>query len=552
MLQKLYIKNYAIIEKAEVRFSDNLTIITGETGAGKSILIGALGLILGNRADISILQDASEKCIVEAVFDISRNYALRELLEEQDLDAENEIIIRREITAHGKSRTFVNDTPVTLTLLRQLTSLLVDLHQQFDTLQIGDDQFQREVIDALAGNTALLKEYRTLFAEYTEVQKQLKKAKEHQAAFNKELDYRKFLYHELEETELKENELEDAEAELKLLSNAENIKATLARVYYQLNEGEQPLAQQLKSLSNQLQSIGSFHESIGLLVQRLQSTHIELRDIADEVERLNDATRLDDKRMEWLNDRLSVGYKLLKKHGVQTTAELLQIQRELEEKLQAFHDLDTNIIQLEKSEAELLNKAQQSARKLSAARKKQVPDFEKKTNQLLAQVGMPNAHLKVNITEGELNATGFDTISFLFDANNSNRFEPLQKVASGGELSRLMLCVKSLVAASVQLPTLIFDEIDTGISGEAAKQVGIIMKALGKTHQVISITHQPQIAAKADDHLFVYKKQVNKKINTYIRVLSHEERIEAIAQMLSGEKPTASAVENAKEMMQAG
>lgn len=552
MLQKLFIKNYAIIEQAEILFSDKLTIITGETGAGKSILIGALGLILGNRADSSVLQDAGEKCIVEAVFDITKNDALKQLLQELDLDAENEIIIRREIAANGKSRAFLNDTPVNLTQLKQLTALLVDLHQQFDTLQIGDDQFQQEVIDALANNGGLLKEYQLVYADYIDVQKKLKKAKEQQTAFNKELDYQKFLYSELEEAGFKENELEEAEAELKLLSNAEQIKAVLSKVYYQLDEGEQPVVQQIKSLGSHLQSIGGFHESIESLVQRLLSAHIELRDIADEVERLNDATRLDEKRMELLNDRLSTGYKLLKKHGVQTTAELLATQHELEQKLQAFQNLDTNISELEKKEAQLLLKARKIAQQLFANRKQQIPSFEKSTNQLLSQVGMPNARLKVKLTEVELNTTGGDGIEFLFDANNSNRFEPLQKVASGGELSRLMLCVKSLVAASVHLPTLIFDEIDTGISGEAAKQVGIIMKGLGKSHQVISITHQPQIAAKADDHLFVYKKQVNSKINTHIRVLTQQERIDAIAQMLSGEKPTASAVENAREMMAAG
>lgn len=552
MLQKLFIKNYAIIEQLEVLFSGKLTIITGETGAGKSILIGALGLILGDRADSAVLQNASEKCIVEGAFNITGNGILQQLLQEQDLDAENEMLIRREIAANGKSRAFINDTPVTLTQLKQLTSLLVDLHLQFDTLQIGEDQFQQEVIDALAGNQNLLKEYKAVYNEYMGVQKELKTAREQQAAFNKELDYHRFLFAELEEAALRENELEEAEAALKLLSNAEQIKGVLAKVYYQLDEGEQPIVQQLKSLSGQLQSIGGFHNSIALLVERLQSVQIELRDIADEVERLNDTTGLDQKTMETLNERLSIGYKLLKKHSVHTTAELLEIQAGLEKKLGDFQHLDTNINALEKKEAGLLSNALQLAQQLSTRRLQQVPAFEKKSNKLLSQVGMPNARLKVQLTPVALAANGADAIEFLFDANNSNRFESLRKVASGGELSRLMLCVKSLVAASVHLPTLIFDEIDTGISGEAAKQVGIIMKDLGKSHQVIAITHQPQIAAKADAHLFVYKKQTANKINTQIRVLSQEERVAVIAQMLSGEKPTASAVENAREMMAAG
>lgn len=552
MLQKLFIKNYAIIEEVELSFSGNLTIITGETGAGKSILVGALGLILGDRADSSVLQRADEKCIVEGCFAVKKQAIIRKLLELNELDADDEIIIRREINISGKSRAFINDTPVTVAQLKQLTSLLVDLHQQFDTLQIGEDRFQQEVIDALANHDSLLKDYQAVFQQYNNVQKQLKAAREQQAAFYKELDYQRFLFSELEEANFSENELEEAETELKLLSNAEQIKTSLAKTHYQLNEGEQPIVQQLKSIATQLQSIGHFHEGIASLVQRLQSAQIELRDIADEVDRLNDLTRLDEKRMELLNERIAVGYKLLKKHGVQTTKELVQLRNELARKLEAFEHRDTEIGTLEKQENILLQKARQTAAKLSENRKQQIPAFEKKTNQLLTQVGMPNARLKVQLTTVDLNATGYDAIEFLFDANKSNRFEPLRKVASGGELSRLMLCVKSLVAASAQLPTLIFDEIDTGISGEAAKQVGIIMKDLGKSHQVISITHQPQIAAKADAHLFVYKKQNGQQVHTQVKKLSEAERVEAIAKMLSGEKPTASAVENAREMITAG
>ncbi len=549
MLQKLFIQNYAIIESVEIEFSEKLNIITGETGAGKSILAGALGLILGERADSSVLFNAVQKCIVEGSFSIRGRNDIKKVLQQGDLDADEEIVIRREVASTGKSRAFINDTPVTLSQLKQFTSLLVNLHQQFDTLELGDSDFQREVLDALAAHNQSLRQYQEAYTQYNNTEKALSTAKEQQAAANKELDYYTFLYTELEDAQWKENELESLDAELKLLGNAENIKSVLGKIGYQLSEGEQPLVQQLKGLSNQLQSLHDFHAAIPGLVQRLLSAQIELRDITDEIEHINQGIRFDEERIQVVSDRLALGYKLLKKHGVQTTNELLAIQNNLQVQLDKALNLDTEIAQLEKKVATQLLQAQQLAQTLTVNRQKQVAPFEIKTDKLLTQVGMPNARIKINITPAPLNITGGDDIEFLFDANKSNRFEPLKKVASGGELSRLMLCIKSLVAASVQLPTLIFDEIDTGISGEAARQVGIIMKDLGRSHQVIAITHQPQIAAKANAHFFVYKKEKDERINTQIKLLSAEERVEAIAQMLSGEKPTASALENAREMM---
>ena len=549
MLQRLFIRNYAIIESVEIEFSGKLNIITGETGAGKSILVGALGLILGERADSSVLFNAAQKCIVEGSFFIRGRSDIQKILQQGDLDADEEIVIRREVASTGKSRAFINDTPVTLSQLRQFTSLLVDLHQQFDTLELGDSEFQREVIDALAAHKPVLKQYQEAYTQYSDTQKSLSAAKEQQASANKELDYYTFLYTELEDAHWKENELEALDAELKLLGNAENIKSVLGKIGYQLNEGDQPLIQQLKGISNQLQSLHDFHEAIPGLVERLQSTQIELRDITDEIEHINNGIRFDEERIQVVSDRLALGYRLLKKHGVHTTNELLAIQNNLQQQLNRVLNMDAEIAELEKKAAVQLLHAQQLAQTLTANRQKQVAPFEKKTEKLLTQVGMPNARIKITIKPADLNSTGGDAIEFLFDANRSNRFEPLRKVASGGELSRLMLCIKSLVAASVQLPTLIFDEIDTGISGEAARQVGIIMKDLGQSHQVIAITHQPQIAAKADAHFFVYKKEQDKKISTRIKLLSEEERIDTIAQMLSGERPTASALENAREMM---
>lgn len=549
MLQKLFIQNYAIIEQVEIDFSRRLNIITGETGAGKSILVGALGLILGERADSTALFNTDQKCIVEGTFSIDGTKDIQKTLQENDLDAGAEIVIRRELTAAGKSRAFVNDTPVTLTLLKQIASLLVDLHQQFDTVELGDSDFQRTVIDALAGHSNILTPYRLAFNQYVATQKELNAAKEQQAAGNRELDYHRFLFGELEEAGFKDEELEELERELKILGNAESIKNALGSVYYTLNEGEQPIVQQLKRSCSQLQSLSDFDATIPPLVQRLQSAQIELQDIAGEIDHLNNRIRFDEDRIRIINDRLSLGYKLLKKHGVQTTSELLTIQHELQQQLDRVLNLDSTIAQLEKQTAWYEAQSRQLAQTLTANRKKQISSLETKTNKLLAQVGMPNARIKVQIEPVPLNASGADNIEFLFDANKSNRFEPLRKVASGGELSRLMLCIKSLVAASVQLPTLIFDEIDSGISGEAAKQVGTIMKQLGADHQVISITHQPQIAARADAHFFVYKKQKGQKIITQIKLLSTDERIGTIAQMLSGEQPTTTALENAREMI---
>ncbi|MFT3948237.1 MAG: DNA repair protein RecN [Agriterribacter sp.] len=549
MLQKLFIQNYAIIASLEISFSKKLNIITGETGAGKSILVGALGLILGERADSAILFNAQQKCIVEGSFLIADRKDIHQFLTENDLDAEKEIIIRREIAANGKSRAFINDTPVTLAQLKQLTSLLVDMHQQFDTLELGDNDFQREVIDALAGHSEIINKYQTIYKAYSQTQKELTALKELQANANAASDYNTFLFKELEDIQLKENELEELDAELQILGNAENIKSTLSKVSYQLNENDEPLIQQLKSLATLLQSAQNHHPAIPVLINRFQSVQIELRDIADEIESLNDKLNFDAERIQWVSDRVAQGYRLLKKHGVQTTAELLFIQNNLQQQLDKVLHLDTDIAALEKKAADQLKEVMQQAKALTANREKQVAPFEKQTNKLLTQVGMPNARIKVQVTAAPLHISGADAIEFLFDANKSNRFESLKKVASGGELSRLMLCIKSLVAASVQLPTLIFDEIDSGISGEAAKQVGIIMKDLGNAHQVIAITHQPQIAAKADLHLFVYKQDAGGKVNTRVKVLSDAERVDAIARMLSGEKPTTTALENAKEMM---
>lgn len=549
MLKKLHIQNYAIIDEIDIQFSNQLNIITGETGAGKSILMGALSLILGERADTSALKVNDKKCVIEGFFSIDDKPAIKQFLKDNELDIEEELVVRREIAVSGKSRAFVNDTPTTVQQLKALASLLVDLHRQFDTLELGDEDFQREVIDALANNQDLLQTYQTQYKQWLQATKTLQELQAQKAAFNKELDYHQFLYDELEEVSLQENELEDLDAELNLLSNSEGIKTALTKTYFDLKESEQPMVVSLKQLINQLSTYTAFHHDLPSVIERLQSAHIELQDIAEEVERINDVINFDEKRIEFINERLAVGYKLLKKHGVKSTAEILTIQAELQEKLQAVLNIDDAILQKEKEVAQLLQQATKTAETLAGKRLQQVAPLEKNVNDLLHQVGMPNARLKVQIKDTALNLYGKNDIELLFDANKSNRFEPIRKVASGGELSRLMLCIKSLVAKSMDLPTMIFDEIDTGISGEAAKQVGAIMKDLATNRQIICITHQPQIAGKANAHYFVYKEIKGEAVKTNIRLLSNNERITAIAQMLSGEKPTAAALENAREMV---
>ncbi|MBL7725857.1 MAG: DNA repair protein RecN [Chitinophagaceae bacterium] len=563
MLTRLSINNYAIIDELEIDFPGSLNVITGETGAGKSIIVGALGLILGDRADSTALVNKEKKCVVEGVFKADKKKAVLAFLKENELDADDELVLRREIGTNGKSRAFVNDTPVNLSQLQELSSLLVDLHQQFDTVEVGESGFQREVLDALAGHSTVMEEYQQVFQQWQLVKKECEELISQKQQFDKEADYNRFQFTELEEAGFKENELEEIDAELKLLNNSEGIKAALSKTYFELRESESPVVQQLKALLNQLNTYASYHPDLPALLQRLQSTQIELQDIADDVDRISNHINYDPEKIERLNERLSLGYKLQKKHGVSSTNELLDIQKKLATKLQSVLNIDNSIQQKEKEKDKLFADAILLAKKIAEGRKKQVKPLEDKVNKLLTQVGMPNAKLKVDINLVELNFFGVDIIDFLFNANlpageagKSGQFQPVRKVASGGELSRLMLCIKSLVAQSVDLPTMIFDEIDTGISGEAARQVGIIMKELAAQRQVICITHQPQIAGKAAAHFFVYKEIVKPAspggrdaVKTNIRRLSTEERITTIAKMLSGEKPTAAAMENAREMV---
>ena len=395
MLKKLHIQNYAIIDEIEIDFSNQLNIITGETGAGKSILMGALNLVLGERADTSALLKPDKKCFIEGIFSIDDKKEIQSFFKENDLDETDELVLRREITSNGKSRAFINDTPSTLQQLKQLASLLVDLHQQFDTLELGDSDFQREVMDALANNQSNIESYQILYQQLLQAKKALSDLQVQKINFNKEADYNQFLFDELIELNLYENELEELENELKLLNNSEGIKTTLSKVYFNLRESEQPVVQLLKQLSNELQVYASLNDNIANIIHRLQSSQIELQDIAEEVDSINDSVNYDANRIQTINEKISNGYRLLKKHGVKTTNELLSIQQSLQEKLQAVLNIDEAILTKEKEVKSLQVEAINLSEKISKSRNKQAKPLEEKVNALLIQVGMPNAKLKV-------------------------------------------------------------------------------------------------------------------------------------------------------------
>jgi DNA repair protein RecN (Recombination protein N) len=549
MLTKLEIQNYILIDQLSIDLSSQLSVITGETGAGKSIIMGALGLILGDRADSSVCRDASKKCFIEGIFELSNKEQYASFFKEHEIDLADELIIRREITAQGKSRAFINDSPVTLTVLKDLTSKLVDLHQQFDTLTLGDTDFQRTVLDALAGIQKDLINYQSSFTDWKENEKKLQQLIIQKENFEKTESYNQHLLSELLELNLQENELENLEQDLKFLENAAAIKTQLAASLHLLDSAENPIVQQLKQLANSLESIVKFQPEFSNLLERLKATQIELADIASDLNRWQDKIDFDDQKTASIQERLSIGYNLQKKHKVQSTNELLAIQAQLEKDLTEVLNLNDSIEQLTKLVKDAETKSVTLAKVLTSKREKEMSPLTVNVNKLLHQVGMPNAKIKVSIEEVPYNFYGKDKIDILFDANNTNKFEPIKKVASGGELSRLMLCIKSLVAKSVDLPTMIFDEIDTGISGEPAKQVGLLLQNLGQARQVLCITHQPQIAAKGNAHLYVYKEQKGTATHTYLKTLNKTERVMHIAQMIGGDPPSKSAIDNAKELL---
>ena len=549
MLTKLEIQNYILIDHLSIDLSNQLSVITGETGAGKSIIMGALGLILGDRADSSVCREATKKCFIEGIFKLSDAKIHQSFFEENEIEFNDELIIRREINAQGKSRAFINDTPVTLTILKDLTSKLVDLHQQFDTMALGDTDFQRTVIDALAATQKELADYQASYTNWKENEKKLQSLITQKEDFEKTESYKQHLHEELAGLQLQENELENLDQELKFLENAVGIKSQLAASIQILDHSDNPIVQQLKQMGHNLESIVKWQPEFASLVARLKAAQIEIADIASDLSTWQDKIDFDDKKIASIQERLSLGYNLLKKHKVQTTAELLSIAAQLEKDLTEVLNLNDQITELTTLVKKLEKEVIAAAAGLTSKREKQITPLTNNVNKLLHQVGMPNAKIKVTIDEVAYHLFGKDKVDILFDANNTQKFEPIKKVASGGELSRLMLCIKSLVAKSIDLPTMIFDEIDTGISGEPAKQVGLLLQNLGQARQVLCITHQPQIAAKGNAHLYVYKEQKGSTTHTYLKTLDAKERVQHIATMIGGDPPSKSALDNAKELL---
>ena len=549
MLTQLDIQNYILIDELQIQLSNQLSVITGETGAGKSIIMGALGLILGDRADSTVCRNPEKKCVIEGVFTLANKQQYAAFFEANDLDLADELIIRREINAQGKSRAFINDTPINLNELRQLTSQLVDLHQQFDTLSLGDMEFQRTVLDALANVHNTLQKYQSTFHEWKVATKHLSELIEQKENFDQTVAYKSHLLEELTALGLHENELEQLELDLKFMENAADIKAQLTQSIFSLDESDQPIVQQIKQIANNLESIAKFQNDFDPLLARLKAAQIELADITSELQTWQDKMDFDASKISTMKERLSQGYHLQKKHKVQSTAALLELQEALSKDLEAVLHIDEAIETYTKKVAAAEKDLTTLAADLSDQRKKQAAPFAKQVNHLLQQVGMPNAQLKVQLDTVPFNQFGIDKIDFLFDANNSQKFEPIKKVASGGELSRLMLCIKSLVGKSIDLPTMIFDEIDSGISGEPAKQVGLLLQELGHARQVLCITHQPQIAAKGQAHLYVYKEQDGKTTHTHVRALAADERVIHIARMIGGDPPSKAALEHANELL---
>ncbi len=551
MLKRLYIRNYALIEEQEILFSERLTIITGETGAGKSILLGALGLVMGDRADTKVFYHEGEKCVVEAGFDVSA-YALREFFDEHELDYDDEVVIRRELAPNGKSRAFVNDTPVNNQVLRRLTENLVDLHQQFDTLDIHNVNFQLRMIDALADNREALKNYQEQYRRFVADRKRLDELVALRDTGAREQEFLRFQLDELNKAGLIPGEQESLEDELARLSHAEDIKRVYGQAYTFLLDGEQNIVGQLQEIARSWNGTKKVSANLLSLSDRMENTLVELQELAKDCERISDATEYNPERLAEVQERLSLLYKLQKKHGATDTNDLMALQESLRTKLGDFTNLDADILHLEQAVQQADAELRRQAAQLSARRSAITAGFEEKVHALLQQLAMPHARLKVDIRPlDQPGPTGMDEVQFLFASNVGSRFLPIRDVASGGELSRLTLCAKSLVADAIPLPTLIFDEIDSGVSGDVSLQMGHLLRNLAARHQVVSITHTPQVAARADRHYFVYKQVEGTRTITQVRALNNEERVRAIAVMLSGNPPSPSALKTAEELVAA-
>ncbi|SFC50543.1 DNA repair protein RecN (Recombination protein N) [Flagellimonas taeanensis] len=550
MLTNLSIQNYALIDDVNVAFPKGFTTITGETGAGKSILLGGLSLVLGKRADLTSLKNEEQKCVIEAEFDLSK-YQLQQFFKENDLDYEDVTILRREILPSGKSRAFVNDTPVTLDVLRALGDQLVDVHSQHQTMRLTENDFQMKVVDALAGNADNLKEYGAHLQLLKKAAKELKELETFQSNADKEHEYNSFLLKELEDAKLKEGMQEELETEYEQLSNVEQIMEQLSTGHQLLNDEQLGILGRLADLRRAFQALTEFGPAYKSLGERIESVLIETDDIASEIEQLKDTVEADPARLEVVNGQLQLLYDLQKKHHVATVAELIAIRDELAQKVEAVANIESKIAEKRGEVDRITQQVEAWAQNIHKARKGIVPKLKQVLQENLASLGMPSATFKIEINPSNTyKFNGKDDLEFLFSANKGSSYGELKKVASGGELSRIMLTIKSILATYEHLPTLMFDEIDTGVSGEISNRMGEIMQQMSQNMQVFSITHLPQVASKGQYQFKVYKEESEQGTSTHIKQLSVEERVRELAEMLGGKSISESALAHARELLQ--
>jgi DNA repair protein RecN (Recombination protein N) len=551
MLTKLSVRNYALIRELDIDLESGLTIITGETGAGKSILLGALSLILGTRADTSVLLDKNEKCIVEGTFRISE-YDLEDIFKNNDLDYEDITVIRREVNTAGKSRAFINDTPVTVTVLKELGDRLIDIHSQHQTLMLNDNSFQLTVIDSFAGTQKLLQQYRISYRTFRNLSREYSELKQSYDKNKADMEYYQHQILQIEEAKLRKGEQEELEAEQEMLSHSEEIKGALTNSSQLFLSDDISINKMFRDVRSNIARIKGYLPQAEALYSRIDSSVIELDDIAEEIERLAATIDADPQRLALINERLDLIYSLCQKHRVENLNELVVRAEELREHLKTLISGDERIVELET----LIEKEEQNlkilSKEISSKRKSILPETEMKITDLLKQLGMPNAKFRIDFTEGtEYRPAGTDNAEFLFSSNKQIAPENLAKIASGGELSRVMLSLKSLLSKNSNLPTIIFDEIDSGVSGEVADKVGQILAGMGKYMQVVNITHLPQVASRGNKHYHVYKDENEDATITRIRLLSYDERVLEIARLLSGSEVTGTALKNAKELLKA-
>jgi len=560
MLQSLTIDNYALIDHLVFQPGQGLTVITGETGAGKSIIMGALGLILGQRADAKAVRTDAVKCVIEASFDISA-YGLEDYFTKNDLEYDaHSTIIRREIYATGKSRAFVNDIPVQLQMLRELGTYLIDIHSQHQNLLLGQDAFQLSVVDALAHNQFELGQYRSVYSELTSLRRKIQKLRQEAEKNAQEADYIRYQFAQLDDANLQEGEQEQLENEQDLLSHAEEIKSSLCEMHEGLDGERESTVQMLKSLAHKAQELSRIYPDISEIAERLETDYIDLKDIADDVESKAEDVSFDPQRLEQVEERLSLLYSLQKKHGVQSVEELIQLRDQLFDRMQHIDGSDEEIQELEQQNKQLTAQATKCAAALTSSRKKAAAELQQSLIERVTYLGMPNLRFEAQVSplplsdarhadRITLSPTGADQVVFLFSANKNQPLRPAGEVASGGEISRLMLGIKSLVASARTLPTFIFDEIDTGVSGDIADRMGVVMKELSSHIQVITITHLPQVAGKGNQHFRVFKADTDQQTITHIEKLSEQQRLNEVARMLSGTNITAEALANAKTLI---